>query len=92
MSKTPQEILEQYLGEMNLIPERICAATRAVLADDRAFRLALFFVCPHSQKYGDDGEMQCRGADLKRLPAEEVAQHVVAALREWRKRAEEVKP
>ena len=29
-------------------------------------RVALWTVCPHVGKYGDDGEMQCRGEDFKR--------------------------
>jgi hypothetical protein len=89
MSETPQEKLERYLQDGGIITlPHIREAIRALLADDRAFRLALFFMCPHDMKYGDDGEMQCRGADLKRLPVEDVVQHVVGALREWRERAE----
>ena len=91
MSETPQETLEKWLDSGSWIGSdrhSIREAIRAVLADDRAFRLALFFMCPHDMKYGDDGEMQCRGADLKRLPVEDVVQHVVGALREWRERAE----
>jgi len=90
MSETPpQEMLEKWLAiDDPLALVEIREAIRALLADDRAFRLALFFMCPHDMKYGDDGEMQCRGADLKRLPVEDVVQHVVGALREWRERAE----
>ena len=93
--QTWQEILQAWIGmgeyptreEMSLVTlAKVREAIRALLADDRAFRLALFFMCPHDMKYGDDGEMQCRGADLKRLPVEDVAQHVVGALREWREK------
>jgi hypothetical protein len=40
--------------------------------------------CPHDGKYGDDGEMQCRGADFLRWEPSLLQEHVRRALTDFR--------
>ena len=42
-------------------------------------RLWLWNGCTHDGKYGDDGELQCRGADFRRDPIPTLIAHIVQA-------------
>jgi len=46
---------------------------------DDAWRYAAWNVCPHQGKYGDDGEMQCHGADFRRQSPVDLLAHLVRA-------------
>jgi hypothetical protein len=66
-------------------------ATRAAeltLDVERPWREALWSMCPHDGKYGDDGEMQCRGYDFLRADRWSLVDHVRAAIIEKRSGAE----
>ena len=48
----------------------------AAEAEIKQIRMALWLACPHPMKYGDDGEMQCHGADFLRDTTDSLIQHV----------------
>lgn len=62
----------------------IFAAVREAIDDDM-HRWFLWEACTHEGKYGDDGEMQCRGTDFKRAQLWELQQHVESAVAEKNK-------
>jgi len=46
---------------------------------DDEIRQWLWTDCPHEGKYGDDGELQCRGVDFRRDPLLSLIAHVIRA-------------
>jgi hypothetical protein len=59
------------------------ARTEAMsLGADIDIRHALWVLHPHDGKYGDDGEMQCRGIDFLRGDLHDLAEHSIVSWRE----------
>ena len=73
-----------YIQVKALIKEyqdSVMTAARAEV-DEEWHRWFLWEACPHELKYGDDGEMQCGGADFRRDELWTLQRHVQEALGE----------
>jgi hypothetical protein len=57
---------------------RAASQERPQPSDDE-IRQWLWTDCPHEGKYGDDGELQCRGVDFRRDPLLSLIAHVIRA-------------
>jgi hypothetical protein len=60
-----------------------------LLNENLQWREFAWLSCPHPGKYGDDGEMQCQGADFRRGRIADLSEHLRAARVEGRDRAYE---